>query len=646
MSDSQHRVTFQPQGRSVSVLDGTTVLEAAAVAGLVIDTPCGGAGTCGKCRVLVSQGGRASSDADQRAFTKDEVEAGWRLACQSRVRNDMVVHVPTGSLFGGDHQIRRDSSVGGPAEVRPTIRKVYVELPIPTLEDPRPDLLRLEEKTGPFMVGVAMLRHAPSRLRQQGYKGTAVLSDHQLIDFEEGDTTTRCFGVAVDIGTTTMVGSLLDLRDGRELAVVSRMNPQVNFGDDVLSRIQHSASCPHCLEELRQAVIHEIGGMIQVLCSEADVDARFIYEATFAGNTTMQHLLCGVDPSPLGAVPFAPAHGRGVLLAAHDMGISINPHGMCYVFPVIGGFVGGDTVAGMMATQIDELEGPVLMVDIGTNGEIVLAHEGELLAASTAAGPAFEGARISCGMRGARGAIEKVLLNDDVHLGVIGNVAPMGICGSGLIDLAAELLRVGIVSSEGRLLPARELPTELPSALAGRVRTADDGSTMFVLTEPDGATAHKSLSLTQRDIRELQLGSGAIRAGVSMLLRKVGLMPADLKTVLIAGGFGGFIRRDNAQRLGLLPPDVHHERIHYVGNVSLAGARWAILSLEAREHGEELARRARHLELSVDGDFQKEFAEAMIFPDRQSSEKQQELASNTRQTHRMAPSGDSQEGSE
>ena len=616
MSDNQCKITFQPQGRAVSVLDGTTILEAAAVAGLVIDTPCGGAGTCGKCRVLVSRGATPSSDADRRAFAKGELEAGWRLACQSRVGNEMVVHVPSGSLFGGDHQIARDSSVGGPAEVRPTIRKVYVELPAPTLEDPRPDLLRLEERTGPFKVDVAMLRHAPSRLRQQRYKGTAVLSDHQLIDIEEGDTTTRCLGVAVDIGTTTMVASLLNLCDGGELATVSRMNPQVSVGDDVLSRIQHSSSCPHCLEELRQAVVHEIASMIVALCGEAGIDARYIYEAAFAGNTTMQHLLCGVDPSPMGAVPFAPAYARGLLLSARDMGIPINSHGMCYVFPVIGGFVGGDTVAGMLATRIDELEGPVLMVDIGTNGEIVLAHDGELLAASTAAGPAFEGARISCGMRGARGAIEKVVLDGDVHLGVIGNVPPMGICGSGLIDLTAEILRVGIVSPEGRLLPADELPTGLPSALAGRVRSADDGSTIFVLTEPDRGTTHRSLSLTQRDIRELQLGSGAIRAGVSMLLQKAGVKPEDLKTVLIAGGFGGFIRRDNAQRLGLLPPDVHHERIHYVGNVSLAGARWALLSLEARKHGEDLARRARHVELSVDGDFQTAFAEAMIFPDK------------------------------
>ena len=616
MPDKQHRVTFQPQGRAVSVLGGTTVLEAAAVAGLVVATPCGGAGTCGKCRVQMSQGATEPSDAERRAFTKAELTKGWRLACQSRVHGDMVAHVPTGSLFGGDHQIARDSAVGGPAEVRPAIRKVYVELPPPTLEDARPDLLRLEERIGPFRVDVAMLRHAPRRLRQQGHKGTVVLSDHRLIDVEEGDTTQRCFGVGVDVGTTTMVASLLNLCDGRELAVVSRLNPQVSFGDDVLSRIHHSASCPDCLDELRQIVVREIASMIRALCDEAGIDARFIYEAAFAGNTTMEHLLCGVDPSALGAVPFAPAYARGMLLSARDMEVPINPRGMCYVFPLIGGFVGGDTVAGMLATRLDAAEGPVLFVDIGTNGEIVLAHEGELLAASTAAGPAFEGARIGCGMRGARGAIEKVFLEGDVHLGVIGDVAPVGICGSGLIDLGAEMLRVGIISPEGRLRPHEELPAGLPPAVAGRIRTADAGGVVFVLAEPSGGVPQKSLFITQRDIRELQLGCAAIRAGISILLRKAGLRPQDLKTVLIAGGFGGFIRRDKAQRIGLLPPEVSHQRIHYVGNASLAGARWVLLSAEARKHGEELARRARHVELSLDGGFQAEFAEAMVFPDK------------------------------
>jgi len=614
MPESQHRVTFQPQGRTVSVLNATTVLEAAAIAGLVIDTPCGGAGTCGKCRIEITQGVSDPSDADRRVFAVAELERGWRLACQTSINADMVIHVPDASLFGGDHQIVKDSTLGMPAEVLPGVRKLYVELTPPTLEDSRPDLLRLEAATGAFETGFAMLRQVPKRLKEQAYKGTAVLSDHRLIDFEQGDTSSHCFGLAVDVGTTTLVASLMDLCSGQELAVVSRMNPQVSFGDDVLSRITHASSCPHCLDELHRVLIDELARMIKALCSEAEVNSQHIYEAVFAGNTTMQHILCGVDPSQLGEIPFAPAYARGVLLPAIDAEIPINPHGMVYVFPVIGGFVGGDTVAGMLASRIDQQEGPVLMVDIGTNGEIVVAHNGKLLTASTAAGPAFEGARISCGMRGTRGAIEKATIETDVQLGVIGNAAPLGICGSGLIDLSAELLRVGIVSPEGRLLPPDELPAGLPEALRKRVRTSKDGGTIFTVAEAAAGAFGEPVVLTQRDIRELQLGCAAIRAGISILLEHAGLSVSDLKAVLIAGGFGSFIRRDKAQRIGLIPTEIEHQRIHFVGNMSLAGARLALLSVQARKHGEELARKTQHVELSIDGDFQTQFAEAMIFP--------------------------------
>jgi len=614
MSESQHRVAFQPQGRTVSVLSGTTILEAAAIAGLVIDTPCGGAGTCGKCRVQILQGAPEPSPSDHRRLKESELERGWRLACQTSIKADMTVHVPDASLFGGDHQIVKDSTLDSTTDVLPAVWKLYVELPSPTLEDSRPDLLRLESATGPFKTGLAMLRQIPKLLREQEYKGTAVFSDHRLIDFEQGDTSSRCLGLAVDVGTTTLVASLVNLCSGQEAAVVSRMNPQVSFGDDVLSRISHASSCPNCLNELHSVLIDELARMIKALCSEADINPRHIYEAVFAGNTTMQHILCGVNPSQLGEIPFAPAYARGVLIPAAEAEIPINPHGMVYVFPVIGGFVGGDTVAGMLASRIDQQEGPVLMVDIGTNGEIVLAHEGKLLTASTAAGPAFEGARISCGMRGTRGAIEKAILDPGVQLGVIGNAAPVGICGSGLIDLAAELLRVGIVSPEGRLLPPEELPGGLPESLARQVRENDDGSTAFVVAQAAAGSFAEPIILSQRDIRELQLGCAAIRAGISILLHRAGLTVSDLKAVLIAGGFGSFIRRDKAQRIGLIPPQIDHQRIHYVGNMSLAGARMALLSVKARKQGEELARKTQHVELSIDGDFQTEFAEAMMFP--------------------------------
>ncbi len=614
MSDTQYRVTFQPQGTAVSVLAGTTILEAAAGAGLVIDTPCGGVGTCGKCKIRIARGETDPSEADHQFFSVEELRDGWRLACQTTVHCDIVVQVLATSLFGADHQIVNQSAVSGSREVLPSIRKLYVELASPSLEDDVSDMVRLEREIGPFETDLSLLRRLPKRLRGFGFKGTAVLADHRLLDFEDGDTTGRCYGVAFDLGTTTMVASLLDLCSGQQMAVASELNPQVVFGDDVLARIKHSSSCSHCLDELRSVVVEESSKMIRNLCEEVGVDSEHIYEVAYAGNTTMQHLLCGLDSSQLGEMPFAPAYSRGLLLSSREMEIPINPHGLVYVFPVIGGFVGGDTVAGILATELDSTDGPVLMIDIGTNGEIVLSYNGELWAASTAAGPAFEGARISCGTRASRGAIEKVALDEDVQIGVIGNVQPMGICGSGLVDLTAELLRRRIVSPEGRLLHNTDLPADVPQALADRVVTDDNEQTLFVVAQPEAAL-QRPVVLTQRDIREMQLGCGAIKAGIAIVLRNAGVRASDLAAVFIAGGFGSFIRRSNAQRIGLIPSEVDHQNIHYVGNVSLSGAQWALLSVEARERGEQLARRTHHVELSMSGDFQSEFAEAMMFAD-------------------------------
>jgi uncharacterized 2Fe-2S/4Fe-4S cluster protein (DUF4445 family) len=612
--ESQIKVTFQPQGRSVFVLRGTTILEAAARAGLVIETPCGGAGTCGKCRVWIKTNAGVPTPSDKQAFSGQELQDGWRLACQNRIESEAVVVVPETSLFGGAPQILTTADSDSPKEVLPAIRKAYVELSPPTLEDDAPDMLRLERSVGPFKADLPLVRHVSATLRAQGFKGTAVLADHRLIDFEAGNTCDRVFGVAFDIGTTTMVGELLNLRDGRELGVVSRMNPQVGFGDDVLTRIKHAATCAGCLDEMRLAVVREMAGMIDALCASAAINREHIYEAAFAGNTTMEHILCGVNPAQLGELPFVPAHARGLLVPAVELGIPIHHRALAYVFPIIGGFVGGDTVAGMLATRLDRLDGPVLMVDIGTNGEIVLAHKGSFYAASTAAGPAFEGARIACGMRGTQGAIEKVVFEGDVRLEVIGNAAPTGICGSGLIDLVAELLNHGVVTPEGQLLPKEELPRTLAPTLAKRVQVDEDGETRFMVTEAAPGRTASPVFLTQRDVREVQLGSGAIRAGISILLRKAGIGVADLRSVLIAGGFGNFIRRSSAQRIGLLPAGIDHRRIRYVGNVSLAGAKVALLSTEARRQGEELARCVKHVDLSTAEGFHEEFAEAMLFP--------------------------------
>ncbi len=607
----QHRVTFQPHGRAVYVLSGTKLIEAAARAGLTIDSPCGGAGTCGKCRVHVTGGACPPTDAERAALGDEQLADGWRLACQSCACGDCAVEVPDSSLFAGKHQILAESATQAGDEVLPAVRKVHVELDEPTLADDVPDLLRLQNAVGNVRAGLGLLRRIGRLLRDSGFAGTAVLADHHLIDLEPGDTTGACYGAAFDVGTTTVVAALLDLTDGRELALASAVNSQVRFGDDVLSRIEHG-SRPDGLEELRLAALETIDAVLSELCERTGVARTNIYELTFAGNTTMQHLLAGIDPSQLGQVPFVPAFGRSVIVPAVELGIDIHRRAAAVLFPVIGGFVGGDTVAGLVATRLADADGAQMMIDIGTNGEIVLARGGELWAASTAAGPAFEGARISCGMRATAGAIEKVVVGEDIEFSVIGNVEPVGLCGSALVDLTAGLLDAGLVTSVGRMLPPADLPEGVPPALRERVVMGENDQPAFVLARREGG---QDVRVTQKDIRELQLATGAIRAGVGMLLGQAGLEPGDLDRVLIAGGFGSFIRRSKAQRIGLLPGGLGHEKVLYVGNASLAGAKWALASIKARRRAEQLARQAVHVELSQDPDFQMQFAEAMIFPE-------------------------------
>jgi len=612
MPQQQVRVTFQPSGRSVYVLSGTKVLEAAGRAGLTIETPCGGAGTCGKCRVRIVRGACPPTPAEEQHLADDEREQGWRLACQACICAEAVVDVPASSLFGDGHRILTQTA-GGQADVRPAVRKVHVELPEPTLEDDDADLVRLERAIGPVEADLSLLRRLGTLLRENRFRGTAVITDHRLIDFEPGDTADDCYGVALDIGTTTVVASLLHLCSGQERAIVSGINPQVAAGDDVVSRISHAARGQRERAELRDCLVEALAGMIDQLCRRAGIARERIYEVALAGNTTMEHLLCGSDVRQLGEVPFVPVHGRGLVLWAEELGLSVHPRAAAYVFPVIGGFVGGDTVAGLLSTGLADQDGPSLMIDIGTNGEIALVHAGELWAASTAAGPAFEGARISCGMRATAGAIEKAVLDDDLQVSVIGNAPPIGICGSALVDLAAGLLDAGILAPQGALRTGDELPPGLGEALRRRVRAGANGQPEFVLA--DGADAPNPITVTQRDIRELQLAVGAIRAGTALLLQQAGLRGGDLQRVLIAGGFGSFIRRNHAQRIGLLPPDVPHNRVQCVGNAALSGVRWALLSTTARERAEALARRARHVDLSQDPQFQMQFAEAMLFPE-------------------------------
>lgn len=609
------KVTFEPSGRSVYVLPDTVLLEAAAEVGLIIETPCGGAHKCGKCAIRVSAGNCPPHPEELKLLGEARIAHGYRLACVARINKPLTIEVPDAALFQNQAQILTSDS-RDKLEVHPDIRKICVTLTPPGRADTHSDLeLLLESLAGSGVTRAALpaIRQLPGALRKQAFKVTAVAAGDALIAVEPGDTTENCYGVAFDIGSTTIVGTLAHLASGRELGIAARMNPQTAYGDDVITRIMKCRNEADGLAHLHAAVIGAVNEIIRELIRKAKIEASMIYAVTIAGNSTMQQIFCGVDPSALGELPFLPAFSDAVRGRATDFNLAIQPEARIYVFPQIGGFVGGDTVAGILATRIDHAREPALLVDIGTNGEIVLACNGELLATSVAAGPAFEGARIVNGMRGAKGAIEKVLFDGDVRWNVIGNVKPSGICGTGLIDAAAEMLRSGILDPSGRILPAGEAPAALPQAIRERLVRHGEQVDFMLVGEGESATG-QPLFLYQKDIRELQLANGAIRAGINILLRMAGIKADDLQHIMLAGAFGNFIRRSNARRIGMLPPIPCH-RILFVGNTASFGAKRALLSAREQEYAAGIIRKVRHVDLSLDPEFQLEFGAAMIMPD-------------------------------
>ena len=612
MESQKVKVLFEPSGRGVFVLPGTILLEAAARAGFIIQTPCGGSGRCGKCAVRVTAGDCPPCDEERSALTPAQIEDGCRLACQCHVAADLTIEIPQTSLFQTGQRILA-ADTGEEVAVQPRIRKRVVRLDPPTRDDAVSDTERLKRALGDVTPDISVLRALPAALRRATFEVTVTSIDDRVIDVSAGDAGDGYHGIAFDIGTTTLVGTLIDLSTGVDLAVASTINPQTSFGDDVVSRIRKCRDEEDGLAQLHDAVIEAVAALVEEVLGKANVDRRSVCEVVFAGNTTMQQILCGISPAALGEMPFVPAFREPLWLRPTDLGLNINPAGDVHVFPQIGGFVGGDTVAGIVATRLDRQSEPSLLVDVGTNGEIVLAHDGKLVATSVAAGPAFEGARITNGMRATSGAIEKVVLDGDVRLNVIGNAKPSGLCGTGLIDVTAELLHIGILDPTGRLLGPDELPADVPDAIRARVVPNGDHHD-FLLVDQAATGTGEPLYLYQKDIRELQLANGAIRAGISILLGMEGIDAGQLGSVLLAGAFGNFIRRRNARRIGMLP-QIPSERIRFVGNAASFGAKRVLLSVEEKEYASRVMRETRHVDLSMDPGFQAEFGMAMLFPE-------------------------------
>ena len=596
------RVHFSPAAREIRVPPGVTVFDAASWNGIAIDSTCGGHGTCRKCLVRIDEGTIPVSTLDMRAFGADQLREGWRLACRACVTADLRVEVPP--------LVTRPKAatvgVGRQVILRPAVQKRCLELTEPTLADQTPDLQRVLAAIDDLepRVDLAVLRNLGRTLRASDYRATAVIVDDVLVDVEAGDTTGRCFGIAFDLGTTTVVANLLDLTTGTPMAVRSALNRQQPFGGDVITRISATMIDPEALDRLRALAHETLNELTREVCGAAEVAPDEIYEVALAGNATMVHIALGIDPEPLGVAPFILSTRAFPELLAADLGVQVHPRARAVVFPSLGAYVGGDIVAGLLASGMDRDRRMRLFIDIGTNCEIVLGNVDRLVATAAPAGPAFEGASIRCGMRAADGAIEVVRIQDgELELGVIGDVKPAGLCGSGLVDAVAALLGAGLIDSTGRFVPEDEAARIAPT-LASRLGTCD-GERVFVL--------HEDVLLSQRDVRALQFAKAAIATGWNLLLAELGVVPSEVQQVLLAGSFGSYLSPASAIRIGLVPT-LPVLRVVSAGNVAGEGAKMALMSVRERAGAATLLEEVEYVELSERSDFNDRFVDLLAFP--------------------------------
>lgn len=595
-------VRFLPDARVSRVPAGTTCFTAAHWIGLAIDSTCGGQGTCGKCRVQIADGDHPISTGDREYLTSEEIDQGWRLACLLPAEEDLVCTVPAVIELPRT----ATSGEGREVDVEPWLRKIYLELERPSSADTRSDAERLQTdlRAAGFEVDwdLATLSEIPGTLRKSGFKATICLAGRDLISVEQGDTSESILGVAFDIGTTTVVGSLIDLSTGELKAVESALNRQAVFGGDVISRIAYTMPGREQRDEMREAIVQTINRILLRLADRVGESQKSIYELVAVGNATMLHLLLGVEARPLAVAPFVPAFNEAVTIRADQIGVEIHPRGQLTTLPVIGAYVGADTVAGLHATGLARQDDLWLFVDVGTNSEIALGSGERILATSAPAGPAFEGSCIRSGMAASTGAIEQVVLGDKVELAVVGEGTAQGICGSGLIDTVAQLRRAGLLDRTGRL-SARSEVGEHPLA---EHLIEEHEERMFALTD--------NVRLGQRDIRELQSAKSSVATGVTVLMEHLGVSADDIDAVLLAGSFGSSIDPASARDIGLVP-DVPLEQIRFVGNVAAEGAKMALLSFRERQVAYDLARRVEYVELSLRSDFNDLFVDGLKFPD-------------------------------
>ncbi len=614
--------------RTVTVAPGTTILKAAHAAGVDIMATCGGRGRCTSCRVKFLAGlPPPPTIMDEVQLGDDLVREGYRLACQC-VLHEAVTVQPAPPLDERAFQI-----LGAGPGVRQLgrvtldsgVAKQVVKVTLPREEHHQTsDLEQLLEAVGLTTadVGPAVLQGLPSALRDDpaGVTVTTFVSGadaagasrgrQRILSVERGDTAAMKFGLAIDIGTTSVVTTLVELESGEQLASVSSLNPQTVFGGDLMSRIAFAQFNPGNLRKLHTRIVGLLNQHIEQIARESGVLAKWIYKVVVVGNTCMHHILLGIDPSHVGLAPYAPVMRHAVTLSARELFLKVAPEARVCLLPLVAGFVGADAVGVALATRIYESAEIRIAVDIGTNGEVLLGSRDRLWACSAPAGPALEGGQIRHGMRGALGAVDRVTVDDDIRVHTIGETEALGICGSGIIDLLAGLLERGVIDWTGLIqVEARDA---LPPKLAARVVMRGEERQVIVL-RPGEAGARQEIVLTQDDVRQVQLAKGAIASGVMMLQHVAGVPAEAVAELMLAGGFGNYVSVESALRIGLIPP-LPRERIRYVGNAASLGAQLCLVSETERARAEAVAARIEHVSLAAHPDFEGIFVDCMNFP--------------------------------
>jgi uncharacterized 2Fe-2S/4Fe-4S cluster protein (DUF4445 family) len=624
----RYTVTFLPSNRQVIVEEGENLLRAAMHADVHVNASCGGAGTCGKCRVIVEKG--SVEESESAKLSDDERAQGYVLACHATIHGDLAVRVPVESQVGDRRVLDRQAAAPAfgktlaahewekrlpPWTLDPPVQKIALSLTPPTIEDSVPDADRVRREltrlTGMEQIefNFQALKVLPSVAREADWQVSAnVLEQHdrlEILRVEPGNTTQRQYAFAVDLGTTTVSAALVDLLSGEAIAQASDYNSQVSFGEDVISRIIFSTK-DDGLERLQRAAATTIDGVLQSLLHQTGVPASAVSQVSLAGNTTMTHLFLGIDPRHIRLSPYIPAATAFPWVEARALGLNLEPGTRVHCAPCVASYVGGDIAAGLLSSGFFNNEHLTLFIDIGTNAEMVVGNADWMLACACSAGPAFEGGGVKNGMRATAGAIEQVRINPttlEPMILTIANKRAVGICGSGLIDLLSELFITGVLDKRGKYNSG--LPTD-------RVRKGEHGGEYVVAWAADTATK-RDIVLTEVDIDNVLRAKGAIYAAAELLLASVDLTLADVEEILIAGSFGRYLRADKAITIGLLP-DVDPEKIKFVGNSSLLGAKLAAVSQDMLRRTYDIVSRLTYVELSVHPQYMDKYVSALFLP--------------------------------